>query len=256
MSGSSKYIETGGYTANKTPIRNLVSVVAYDLGMQSYSWGGTSGAPPADFHGVSILSSYGCDDLYGSAATVDIVIDLYDAGGIVIDNDTIVLSDGSDLGNSFDGRMILAQDTSYNTSYGIKKLINAHFQSTGWDDYLVVATAEWFAPYQNGGSTTGKRYDSNNFHGLRVSIKEPLFNGTDYIHSVYIGWGPGYSAFLASIDGTIPTNHHAVLASPFGSTSNSKLSKQSWTGIPSPIYQPNGLNYGEYVKGWLYGGSL
>lgn len=256
MSGSSKYIETGGYTANKTPARNLVSVVAYNLGMQGYNWGGTGGAPPANFHGVSVLSSFGADVLYSSAGIIDISIELYDWEGTVLDSDVIILSEGGDPGNSYDGKMILAQDTPYNTGYGIKSIINSRFAVTGWDDYLIVEEAEWFAPYQNGGSTTGTRYDSNSFHGLRVSVKEPLFYGTDYIHSVYIVWGPGYSAFLSSINGTIPVNDYAVLASSFGSVSNAKVSKQSWTGIPNPIYQPNASNYQDYFKGWRYGGAL
>jgi hypothetical protein len=255
-SGSSKYIETGGYTSNKTPVRNLVSVVAYGLGMQGYNWGGTGGTPPSNFHGVSILSSQGGDDLYGSSATMDIAIELYDFEGTVLDSGVIVLSDGGDPGNSYDGRMILAQDTPYNTGLGIKSLMNNHFAFNGWDDYLVVEEAEWFAPYQNGGSTTGPRYNSNEFHGLRLSIKEPLFYGTDYIQSIIINWGPGYSTFLASVSGTIPINQYNVLASPFASTTTSKTSKQSWTGIPYFIYPPNSSNYQDYYKGWQYGGSL
>ena len=256
ISGSSKYIETGGYTANKTPIRNLASVVAYNLGMAGYNWGGTAGSPPANFHGVSILSSFGADDLYGSASAIDIVVVLYTSDGEVIDGDTITLSDGGDSGNSYDGRMILAQDTPYNTGYGIKSLMNNRFAVTGWDDYLIVEEAEYFAPYQNGGSTTGTRYDSNKFHGIRVSVKDPYFFGTGYIHSVYIGWGAGYSAFLAGVNGTIPANQYSVLASPFSSVNTSKTSKQSWTGMPGLIYQPNNSNYQDYFKGWEYGGAL
>ena len=254
-SGSSKYIENYGYTTNKTPKANLASVSAYGLGMAGYNWGGTGGTPPANFHGVSILSSRGGDDLYGSAGAMDIDITLYNSDSEVLDSDVIILSDGGDDGNSYDGRMILAQDTPYNSGYGIKSLINNHLAATGWNKFLVVDEAEWFAPYQNGGSTTGTRYSSNKFHGLRVSIKEPLFYG-DYIQYVSINWGPGYAAFLASVIGTIPTNQYSVLASPFSSALSSKTTKQSWTGIPSLIFPPNGYSYLDYFKGWKYGGAL
>ena len=260
VSGSSKYIENGGYLTssffyNKAPKYDLASVVAYNLGIEGYNFGGTSGVPPANFHGVSILSSYGTDNLYGWAGTIDIDIDLYNSNGDLIDSDTVIFSSGGDSGNSYDGMLILSQDTTYNGIYGIKSIMNSRFAVTGWDSCLIVEEAEYFSPYQNGGNSMAKRYDSNNFHGLRISIKEPYLY-SDYIHSVDINWGAGYASFLSSVNGQIPTSHYNALASRFSSPLSSKSSKQSWTGLPNPIYPPRAESYSDYFKGWKYGGSL
>jgi len=249
FSGSSKFIENGGYGGKKAPLQDLVSVQAYNSSIAGYNWSGTGGSPPANLHGVCVPSSYFFDFVYGdSFPDVDINVVLRNTSNTIISSFTVILSSGGSLGNSYDGYLILAQDTGFNTFDGIATLINNEITSQGLNTNIVVESQDYWAPYENGGNELSPRYDKNSFHGLRVNILEPNIGG-NILNSVSMEWGSGYNSIMSSI--AILGNDYKTLSRPFASATTSTT--RSWTGLRNPIVRPG---TGTYFKGFKIGGQL
>jgi hypothetical protein len=229
-------------------LQDLVSVQAYNSGIGGYNWSGTGGSPPANLHGVCVPSSLFFDDVYGSVGTVDINVVLRDTSNTIISSFTVILSSGGSSGNSYDGYLILAQDTGYNTFDGIATLINNEITSQGLNTNIVVESQDYWAPYENGGNQLSPRYDKNSFHGLRVNILNPNIAG-NILNSVSMDWGSGYSSIMSSI--SIFGAPNKTLSRPFASATT--LTTRSWTGLRNPIARPGS---GTYFKGFKIGGQL
>ena len=260
VSGSSKFIENGGYLANKAPYCDLASVTLYNLGANGYTWSGTGGTPTSDMHGVSVLSSQGANGFFGGNPNIDITITLYDSAGEVIDSGTKVMSGSSTAGNSYDGKMIVAQETSYGSQHGIAYYINQCFSSRfsyNLSNNLKAEAIEYYAPYYNGGDQTAKRYSHSNFYGLRVSIIDPYVPAYGaYINSVSVTWGRGYTSWVSNyVYQHTTTPIYNAISNPFGCNSILKR-PTSWTGISETITISNGTSHSDYFKGWKLGGSI
>lgn len=251
FSGSSKYIENYGYTSNKQPIADLASVLAFDGNVSGYNWSGTGGTPPATMHGVCVPSSYFFDNFYSYAGIVDVDIVISTEDGSVIDSFNVVLSQSGDAGNSYDGNLILSQDTAYNTNNGIASIINSGIALQGYSSNIFLDSQPYYSPYENGGNQTNPKYDKNLFHGLKVCVIDPDLGG-DFIHNVYISWGSGYLAILDYLNGIIPSSDLTALSRPFAGDIGIKRPK-SWTGLTNPITRPR---TGTYFKGFKIGGQL
>jgi hypothetical protein len=259
LSASSKYVERFGYGSNKAPSSDLASVTLYGLGANGYSWSGTGGTPPASMHGVSTLSSYGANLFYGGNPTIDLEISLYDEIGDLIDSAICVLSSPGATGNTYDTRMMVAQDTSYGSLRGISHYINKSLNSDflhSLSDYVKSEAIEYYAPYYNGGNQTSPRYDHSNFHGIRISIIDPYVPGYDkYISAIAISWGPSYYSWIDNyVYGHATTAVYNALRTPFALAGGKN--PKSWTGMPSYITLANGTDHNDYFKGWKLGGSI
>ena len=252
FSGSSKFIENYGYFGNKAPICDLASVVAYDSNVGGYNWSGTGGTAPASMHGVCVPSSSFFSNYYGYDGVVDLDVTITDDYDSIISSFTVVLSDSGNAGNSYDGNLILAQNTSYNTVDGIATLLNNEISTQGISSNLAVNSEPWMAPYENGGNQTNKKYDNNIFYGIRVGVTDPYI-GSDMIHNIYIGWGSGYlSTMEYLVSNGVPTSEVSILSRAFSQDITQKRPK-SWTGLRYPISRPG---TGTYFKGFKIGGEL
>ena len=253
FSGSSKYIENWGYASRKAPLYDLASVSAYNSNISGYNWSGTGGSPPAYLHGVCVPSSFFFSDVYGSSGNVDINVVLRSTSDTIISSFTVILSGGGSSGNSYDGYLILAQDTGYNTFDGIATLINNEITSQGLNTNIVVESQDYWAPYENGGNQSSPRYNKNSFHGLRVNILNPNIGG-NILNSVSMAWGSGYSSIMSSL--SFLREDFKILSLPFSSgqaDSNRTTSPRSWTGLRNSIARPR---TGTYFKGFKIGGQL
>lgn len=251
FSGSSKFVENYGYYSNKQPICDLASVLAFDANVSGYNWSGTGGTPPTSMHGVCVPSSYFFDNFYSYAGIVDVDIYLADENDEIIDSFNVVLSQSGDTGNSYDGNLIVSQNTAYHTNTGIADLINTAIASNGYSPNLILEAQSYHAPYENGGNQTNQKYDSNLFYGLKVGVIDPDAGG-NIIHGVYINWGSGYLSILDYLSGIIPSSDLDALSRPFAGAGDTKRPK-SWTGLTNPITRPR---TGTYFKGFKIGGQL
>ncbi len=278
LSGSSKFIELGGYqkvsieggglfeevTFIRPPAANLASGIGYINNYQGYVWDGGFGSsdgygnPPESYHGVSIPSGAMIEEQYGppSDVDVDIRLTLRDSAGSVITDFEFVVSSFGNSGNSPDGYLITASDTSFGSLSGIAALINSGIASQpgSLDNNIIFESIGYLSPYYDGGALG--IYGSNSFFGgIKMSIKDPKTSSTysnRYIHSLEIQWGSQMSDFISDgiIDGIeFPT---VPLASPIENTGSLMA---SWTGLPSKITVPSST-YSSYFRGWKIGGSL
>jgi hypothetical protein len=266
LSGSSKFIELGGYYKTLTirpPLADLASGIGYKNGYLSYLWDGGWAEEdgyndPLDFyHGICIPTSAFIEEVYGQGGVdVDIRIILRDSAESTITDFEFGVSVSSNTGNTPDLYMISACDTSFGNFSGIATLINAGVAARpgGLSDNIIFEVDFNLSPYYNGGAEGTYVYNQY-FGGLKMSIKDPLTSSTysnRYIHSMEIMWGSQMQNFLneVAIDlGQFPTV-------PFASDINASGSGMaSWTGLPSKITVPSS-SHSNYFRGWKIGGSL
>lgn len=274
LSGSSKFIELGGYRKVfiddlfggyfiRPPFADLASGIGYKNNYAGYAWDGGWWAddgyadPLAYYHGVCIPAGSLLEEKYGLPIEVgvDIRITLRDSSGSVITDFEFIVSAYGNSGNSPDTYLICAKDTGFGTGYGIKSLINLGIaaQPGGLSNNIIFEENTDLCPYADGGAEL--LYVNQSFGALKMSIKDPLTSatyGNKYIHSLEIGWGSQMQDFI----------NDAILdeldfpAVPFASDVNQTASGMaSWTGLPSKITVP-ASSQSTYFRGWKIGGSL
>jgi hypothetical protein len=262
LSGSSKFIELGGYN-KMLPVANLASGIGYLGNYIGYLWDGGYAAadgfssPAKSYHGVCVPSSSMLNDLYRySGVGVDLRILLKDSSGSTITDFTFTISNENNPGNSPDGYLITALDSLYNNRSGLASLINDSISSEpgGLSNNIIFENVSTLSPYYDGGGdgiyTQGSRY----FGGLKMSIKNPKTSSTylnKYIHSMEIMWGEEMNAFINNIRG----KDQFPLSSFASDVKSTGADMASWTGLPSTITIP-ASSYANYFRGWKIGGSL
>jgi hypothetical protein len=270
LSGSSKFIELGGYgnifngvVSIRPPVANLASGIGYKNNYLGYLWDGGwaledgYGNPVSDYHGICIPTSAFIEDIYGQPGVdVDIRIILKDSAGSTITNFEFVVSISGNTGNTPDGYMISACDTTYGNFSGIATLINAGIAARPGvlSNNVIFEVNNNLSPYYDGGAE-GIYALNQYFGGLKMSIKDPKTSSTysdRYIHSVEIMWGTLMQNFL----NTVAINLGQFPTVPFASNVNSSgVGMASWTGLPSKITVPSPSHL-SYFRGWRIGGSL
>lgn len=277
LSGSSKFIELGGYKKVfiespdplgfgyfiRPPFADLASGIGYKNNYLSYLWDGGwaaedgYGYPTSAYHGICIPTSAFIEEIYGGGVVnVDVRIILKDSAGSTITDFQFDLSASSNTGNTPDLYMISACDTSYGNFYGIVSLLNAGIAARpgGLSNNIIFESNISLSPYYDGGAE-GIYLANSYFGGMKMSIKDPRTSSTysnRYIHSMEISWGSQMQSFLTEVGldfGPFPT-------APFASSvTASGASMASWTGLPSKITVPTS-SYTNYFRGWKIGGSL
>ena len=266
LTTSSKYIENGGFGSGKVPLVRLAPLEAslngngggykFDGG---YSAGGTA-------HGPCVPSSKFFDDIYGASdVTVDVTIQIGTEAGTIYQFN-VTLSDSSDAGNTPDGYLITAQNTSYGTYVGLVYKLNSALNSIGspnkLSDFIGFDQAKYFAAYENGGATinAAKQYDSLNFPGIRLYIKDPSVYNTgisaldmNNIKSIRVFWGPGWNADVAGQGYFTRDRNLASTSGPIGSNS----AWNSWLGFNAVFGLPFTMPIkASYLRGWRIGGAV
>jgi hypothetical protein len=265
LTTSSKYIENGGFGSGKVPLVNLASVEASVNGdAGGYTFGGGYGVG-GTAHGPCVPSSKFFEDKFGAS---DVTVD----AGIEIETETssvyqfvVILSDSTDAGNTPDTYLITAQDTVYGTNSGLVSRFNTALgligSSSKLSEFIGFDQAPYFAAYENGGATlpAAKQYDSLNFPGIRLYVKDPFVYDTgtvldgQNIKSVKVNWGPGWNA---NVVGQGYFSDDRNITSSSGSIGNVAF-WNSWLGFNSicslPFIYPvkNG-----YLRGWRIGGAV
>lgn len=275
LSGSSKFIELGGYRKVfiddlfgggyfiRPPFADLASGIGYKNGYAGYAWDGGWWAdeeyeyPQLYYHGVCIPSGLLFKEMYElpSDVYVDIRIILRDSSGSVISDFQFVLSSWGEPGNSPDGYLICAKDTSFGNKSGIASLINLGISAEpgGLSNNILFEDNDDIRPYFDGGAED--LYSNKTFGGLKMSIKNPLTSGTygnKYIHSLEIMWGDKMSSFIDYVIGD-GFNFPGVTFASDVKKDGSDM--ESWTGLPSKITVP-ASSQSTYFRGWKIGGSL
>jgi hypothetical protein len=268
LSGSSKFIELGGYYktfsgGGRPPFADLASGIGYKNEYLGYLWDGgwaeeDGYADSLDFyHGICIPTSAFIEEAYGQGGVnVDVRIILSDSDGSTITEFESVVSSSGNTGNTPDLYMISACDTEFGNFSGIATLINAGIAARpgGLSDNIIFEVDFNLSPYYNGGAEGIYVYNQF-FGGLKMSIKDPLTSSTysnSYIHSMEIMWGSQMQDFLNDVrrdSGQFPTSKFASDINASGS------GMASWTGLPSKITVPSS-SHNNYFRGWKIGGSL
>ena len=232
-SASSKYIET--LKTSTIVGRELYKDVTY-----SYDWsGGYTVAPESLEPGVFAPSSKFFDTYLGTSGEVEVALsfNVYNTGGEIIDSLKISLSDSGGDGNSPDGYLITAQDSSYFGLKGIASIIQIELDLTDFSDNILVESGTQFIPLQ---STASK-----DFYGIRVSIVDPYVVNLDVnIGYIEITWFPAYLELINSIGA-------GTLAQPF---STSSIGTNSFSGLPQ--YIGNFTSPQSTKRGWSLGGEI
>lgn len=272
LSGSSKFIETAGYkkvyddftfSFSRPPFADLASGIGYKNNYAGYAWDGGFWAddgyvdPQEYYHGVCIPTGGLLEEKYGlpSEVDVDIRITLRDSSESVIADFEFIISPWGTSGNTPDGYLICAADTSFGIEKGIAQLINAAIneQPGGLYNNIIFEVNYSLSPYYDGGAEL--LYVNQSFGALKMSIKNPLTSatyGSKYIHSLEIGWGSQMHDFIT--DGILDGLDFPTV--PFASDVNQTFSDlASWTGLPSRITVP-ASSESTYFRGWKIGGSL
>lgn len=247
LSNSSKFIENAGFNIpSYTPLANLSSVVGFSNLESGYNWNG--GYTGSDKHGVCVPSSSGLNALYGvTNAVVDVDINLYDETNSLITTINSVLSAAGATGNTPDGYLVKAQTDGY--GQGIVDKLNSDISSAGMSSYILAESASYFSSYEGGGGSPAL-YDANTFNGIQISVLQPEYSG-NYINSIEIVWGMGYTGAVNSISGL---SSNSILRYPFAGTSTNTSSYISWTGLNQKL--TTNPNTNPYFRGWKLGGSL
>jgi hypothetical protein len=263
LTTSSKFIENGGFGSGKVPLVGLATVEASvngDAGGYAFDGGyGVGGTA----HGPCVPSSYFFLNRFGAS---DVVVDVR----IEIETETasvyqfvVTLSDSSDGGNTPDAQLITAQDTIYNS--GLVTRFNTALgligSSSKLSKFIGFDQAPYFAAYENGGATlpAAKQYDSLNFPGIRLYVKDPFVYGTgtvldgQNIKSVKVNWGPDWDN---NVDGQGYFTEDRNITSSSGPIGD-KAYWNSWLGFNSicslPFIYPT---KNSYLRGWRIGGGV
>lgn len=270
LSGSSKFIELGGYQKVysefgfiRPPWADLASGIGYKENYAGYAWDGGWWAeegnvdPQEYYHGVCIPSGLLLKDLYELPEDyrVDLKITLRDSVGSLITSFQFAASEWGVEGNSPDGYLISASNTNFGTEIGIAKKITEaiNSQSGGLSNNIAFEFNSDLSPYFDGGAELLYNKNKDIFKGIKMSISNPLTSatyGNKYIHSFEIGWGERMEYLLKNPPAS------GFPAVPFASDVNQTASGMaSWTGLPSKITVP-ASSQSTYFRGWKIGGSL
>ena len=270
LSGSSKFIELGGYQKVysefgfiRPPWADLASGIGYKENYAGYAWDGGWWAeegyvdPQEYYHGVCIPSGFLLKELYGLSEDyrVDLKITLRDSAGSSIASFQFTVSEWGAEGNSPDKYLISAPNTNFGTKIGIvKKITEAiNSQSGGLSNNIAFEINSDLSPYFDGGAELLYNKNKDIFNGIKMSISNPLTSatyGNKYIHSFEIGWGEKMEYLLKNP----PVSGFPAV--PFASDVNQTASGMaSWTGLPSKITVP-ASSQSTYFRGWKIGGSL
>ena len=266
LTTSSKFIENGGFQSGKVPAVDLASYEASYLGdAGGYSFAGGYGAG-GTAHGPCVPSSKFFEDKFGASdVTVDVTIQIGTEASTIYQFN-VTLSDNTDIGNTPDGYLISAQDTGYGTHGGLVYKLNSALNSIGspskLSDFIGFDAAKYFAAYENGGASinAAKQYDSLNFPGIRLYVKDPAVHHTSIpaldgrnISGVRVFWGPGWNANVVG-NGYFTEDRELTSSSgPQGDRGywNSWLGFNRSFGLPFTM--PTKANY---LRGWRIGGGV
>ena len=266
LTTSSKFIENGGFGSGKVPSVDLASYEASYLGDAGgynfdggYSAGGTA-------HGPCVPSSKFFEDKYGASdVTIDVTIQIVTETGTIYQFN-VTLSDNTDAGNTPDGYLITAQNTSYGTYVGLVYKLNSALNSIGspnkLSDFIGFDQAKYFAAYENGGATisSAKQYDSLNFPGIRLYVKDPAVHHTGIpaldgrnISGVGVFWGPSWNSNVVGSGYFTEDRELTSSSGPQGDRGywNSWLGFNRSFGLPFIYPVKNG-----YLRGWRIGGAV
>lgn len=274
LSGSSKFIENGGYMKTyvgispfgyfiRPPFADLASGIGFKKNYSGYAWDGGWWAedgyvyPIEYYHGVCIPSGSMLKEIYDLVSDyhVDVRLILRDSAGSQISNFQFILSEWGEKGNSPDQYLICAKDTSFGGEKGIAYLMNSGIASQpgGLSNNIIFEDNDDLRPYYDGGEEN--LYSNKNFGGIKMSIKDPLTSatyGNKYIHSIEIMWGDKMTNFINIVKSKGIEFPGINLASDVNKEGSDM---ESWTGLPSKITVPSS-SHTNYFRGWKIGGSL
>lgn len=266
LTTSSKYIENGGFGSGKVPLVKIAPLEASlngDAGGYKFDGGYSAGGTA---HGPCVPSSKFFEDRYGASdVTVDVTIQIGTEAGTIYQFN-VTLSDSTDAGNTPDGYLITAQNTSYGTYVGLVYKLTSALNSIGGPNrlsaFIGFDQAKYFAAYENGGATinAAKQYDSLNFPGIRLYIKDPSVYNTgisaldgNNIKSIRVFWGPGWNADVVGQGYFTRDRNLASTSGPIGSTS----AWNSWLGFNAAFGLPFTMPIkASYLRGWRIGGAV
>jgi hypothetical protein len=178
----------------------------------------------------------------------------------------VILSDSSDDGNTPDTYLISAKDTGYGSNAGLVSIFNNAIGSTGspnkLSDFIGFEQSPYFAAYENGGAAinAAKQYDSLNFPGIRLYVKNPEVNGTGIsvldgknIRGVSVMWGPNWNSDVVPFGYFTSNRKLTSISGSIGSTT----AWNSWLGLSEkcrlPFLYPTKA---VYLRGWRIGGGI
>ena len=251
LSNSSKYIENSGFVLGDVPRSDLTTVAEYLNG--GYNLNGGYGT---NSHGPCIPTSYFFETVKSAPGlTVDATVTVLCENSGSNYSYNVVLSSPGDTGNSPDKYLTTVQSNS--SGKGIAQILNeatALIGSTNkLSDFIIFETAKEYCCYQGGGASTNPQYDAQSFHGLRISITNPIVSNTGTsldsggsITGLSLTWGPNW---ISSIQGSGFFLFDAELASNPGSSTT----MISWLGVKETMR----IDYNDptrYFRGWKIGG--
>ena len=231
-SASSKYIET-------LKTSNLVSRNLFQNGTYGYDWSGGYYVDPGNQPGVIVPSSKFFDDYLGTSGEIEVALslDVYNPRGTLLDSVRCSISSSGATGNSPDGYLITADDTTYGSQQGIASILQENIDLSDFSRNIKIESSSNFLPF---GLDASK-----NFPGMRVSIVDP-YNLTynEEIGYLVVDWYPPYLEQLSSI-------HAENLSTPF---SGSTIGSNYFSGLPG--YIGNFEYTTSRIRGWKLGGEI